>query len=95
VLSAATIAFAASGVALASLARAVPARLGSALCALSAFAACVSLFGVVRGAVVALVLAMTMASLLVLLLPQRPELARPIAIAGAVVGALLSALALR
>jgi hypothetical protein len=94
-LSGAAVAFAGAGVALLSAGRGPAERWLGALLALLACVACVAVYGALRGSVVALTLAMATASALVLLLPQRPQRARPIAAVCATAGALLSALALR
>lgn len=93
-LSAAALALAASGIAFASHARTSAARAAGLGCGLLAEAACIGAFGALRGTIVALVIAMTAASILVLLLPRHPRRVRSVAIASAAAGAAFGVLAL-
>jgi hypothetical protein len=58
----------------------------AALLALAAVASAVAGFGVLQGLIVTLVLAMTAASVLVLVLAPRPERARTVALVSGLVG---------
>ncbi|MFW5925366.1 MAG: hypothetical protein ACOC9O_03630 [Myxococcota bacterium] len=81
-----------SAVALASTGPRWPTRLGAALPGFGALACAAHLHGWLRGTLVAFVLAMTVASVLVLVLPPRPRWSRPLALATGVLGAAAGAL---
>lgn len=88
----ATTLLAIAAVALASAGPRWPPRLGAAALGFGALASAAHLHGWLRGALVVFVLAMTVASVLVLVLSSRPRWARPLALATGVLGAAAGAL---